>query len=186
MGTATGDALRSKFSVAYARSSSSGQGDPETFPSFCDGDTALLYCFCIFHNKSAMDYALRLLPERAHAVEGIPGFSKQMERKTMSSAKKSKTSAETSIADIASQIAEAMSKPVRIEQVSSGDSRFMFSKHVDMAETVPKLMELEKKLQQRVDTCTSPDLKELFRARLKNVSERIADSMGVNDRESME
>jgi hypothetical protein len=64
--------LRSKFSVAYTKWSSSGQGDFDTFPNFTEGDTSLVYCFCVFHGNSALEYAVRLLPTGAQAEQGLP------------------------------------------------------------------------------------------------------------------
>ena len=49
-----------------------------------------------------------------------------------------------------------------------------------MAGTVLKLLELESKLQQCLAECNGEDeRKEVLRARLKNVSDRIASSMGL-------
>jgi hypothetical protein len=172
--------LRSKFSIAYSRWSSSGQGDQEAFPDFVDGDTTLLYCFCVFHGRPAMEYAIRLLPSGAQAEEGIPGFEKKTDRTTLAaSRKRSRTSSSTSFADVASQLADALSKPVRIERSSSDGGASTLSKHTEMADAVLKLLELEEKLQKRVDECGSPARRLIFEARLTNVSDRIAKAMGV-------
>jgi hypothetical protein len=49
------NSIRSKFSVAFSNCSKSGQGDPEMFPSFTQGDNSLLYTFCVFDGKPAME-----------------------------------------------------------------------------------------------------------------------------------
>jgi hypothetical protein len=64
-------AIRAKFTVAYKHWSSSGQADMDELPRFCDGDCVLIYVFCVFEGKPALDQVLRLLPEKARVEEGL-------------------------------------------------------------------------------------------------------------------
>jgi hypothetical protein len=75
-----GPILRSKFSIAYTKWTSSGQGDFDNFPNFTEGDTSLVYCFCVFHGKPALEYAVRLLPTGAQAEQGVPGMDAKHDR----------------------------------------------------------------------------------------------------------
>ena len=65
--------LRSKFSIAYRRWSASGQGDPDTFPDFCSGDTTLAYAFCVFYKLPSLEFVIRQVPESAMGEAGIGG-----------------------------------------------------------------------------------------------------------------
>jgi hypothetical protein len=176
--------LRSKFSVAYTNWSASGQGDPESFPDFADGDVGLVYMFCVFNGKPALEFAIRLLPEGARAEEGVPGFDSRHQRGPYGENRKGRqagrASYNSSIGDIASQLASAISQPLRIEQVEKGYSNESHKENTSMADTVLRLMELESKLRKCLEECVDEDdRKEVLLTRLKNVSDRIAASMGL-------
>jgi hypothetical protein len=64
--------LRSKFSISYQNWSKSGQGDPEAFVNFAEGDDVLVYLFCVFNGKPAVEQILRLMPNAAQREDGIP------------------------------------------------------------------------------------------------------------------
>jgi hypothetical protein len=175
--------LRSRFSVAYTKWTASGQGDAETFPNFVDGDISLAYMFCVFHGKPSLEYAIRLLPAGAQSEQGIPGHDAPHHPNSLSASRKRRServSSTSSFAEAASQIAAAISQPLRIEQVDPSDQRSgSFKEHSDMADTVVKLMDLEGVLQKAINECDSEERKSVLMERLKNISKRIASSMGI-------
>jgi hypothetical protein len=120
--------LRSKFSIAYTKWMSSGQGDFDTFPSFTAGDTSLVYCFCAFHGKLALEYAVRLLPTGAQAEQGAPGMDAKHERGSLAGIRKhtsSKAASTASFADAALHIADSISRPLRIEGAETQDKFYI-------------------------------------------------------------
>jgi chromosome segregation ATPase len=140
--------------------------------------------FCVFNGKPAMDYAIRMLPDGAHAEEGVPKYDSRKQRgfygARRSSTQDGRASSQSSLAEIASQIAGAISQPLRIEHAENVYQNEPQKEHSEMAGTVLKLLELESKMQQCPAECASEDeRKEVLRARLRNVSDRIASSMGL-------
>jgi hypothetical protein len=175
--------LRSKFSVAYTKWSSSGQGDFDTFPNFTEDDTSLVYCFCVFHGKPALENAVRLLPTGAEAEQGLPGMDTRFERGSLAASRKhasNKVASSVSFADAALQLADAISRPLRIERAEDSRQVSVLMENADVAETVVKLMALEEKLLDSIATCKEEcERKATLQARLANVSERIETSMGI-------
>jgi hypothetical protein len=116
--------IRSSLTVAYSKWSKSGQNDPETFPSYTQGDESMVYVLCVFKDKPSLDYALRLLPEGARAESGIPGESTQLdrsvlrERRRVLKAGSPASNVGDSVADCISSIADALKQPIVI---SSGN-----------------------------------------------------------------
>jgi hypothetical protein len=131
-----------------------------------------------------LEVAIRLLPEGARAEEGVPGFYSRHQRGPYGENRKDRqarrASYNSSIGDIASQLASAISQPLRIEQVEKGYSNESHKKNTSMADTVLRLMELESKLRKCLEECVAEyDRQEVLLARLRNVSDRIAASMGL-------
>jgi hypothetical protein len=117
--------IRSSFTFAYSKWSKSSQNDPETFPSYTQGDESIVYVFCVFKNQPSLYYALRLLLEGARAESGIPGESTQLDRsifrewRRVLKAVSSASNVGDSGADCISSIADALKQPIVI---SSGNT----------------------------------------------------------------
>jgi hypothetical protein len=143
----------------------------------------LAYMFYVFHGKPSLEYAIRLLPAGAQSEQGIPGHDAPHHPNSLSASRKRRServSSTSSFAEAASQIAAAISQPLRIEQVDPSDQRSgSFKEHSDMVDTVVKLMDLEGVLQKAINECDSEERKSVLMERLKNISKRIASSMGI-------
>jgi hypothetical protein len=112
--------IRSAFTIAYNNWSKSGQNDPEEFHTYTQGDDALIYAFCVFHDQPCIDYALRLLPEGARAECGILGVDITLDRSVLRDRRKAarstthsgSASGKESLAECVSSIADALRQPV--------------------------------------------------------------------------
>jgi hypothetical protein len=112
--------LRSKFSIAYQNWSKSGQGDPEAFVDFTEGDDVLVYLFCVFNGKPAVEQILRLMPNAAQREDGIPLSSAESteEPKRKRSRKEASRATDRSSGsdpELASTIREETLQPVVVE-----------------------------------------------------------------------
>jgi hypothetical protein len=104
--------------------------------------------FCVFFENTSSEYAVRLLPEEAQTEEGFSGFSRGREECKTEKRKEKQRRGQSysSLSDVATQLADAISQPLRIETM---ENRFADDKHREsaaMADTVLKLMELESAL----------------------------------------
>jgi hypothetical protein len=140
--------LRSTFSISYQKWTASGQADPDNLSCFIDGDPSLLDMFCVFFEKPSLDYALRLFPEEAQTEEGISGFVRAREECKIEKRKEKwrRDQSQSSLADVATQLADAISKPIRIKTMESRLAENNHSESAAMADTFLKLMELESAL----------------------------------------
>jgi hypothetical protein len=173
--------LRSTFSISYQKWTASGQADPDNLSFFIDGDPSLLYMFCVLFEKPSLDYALRLLPEEAQTEEGISGFVRAREECKIEKRKEKRRrdQSQSSLADVETQLADAISQTIRIETM---ESRLVDNKHSEsaaMVDTVLKLMELEPALKNSLAECSDDTYRNVLLARLINVLNRIAKSTGI-------
>jgi hypothetical protein len=140
--------LRSKFSVAYQNWSKSGQGDPEAFVNFTEGDDFLMYLFCVFNGKRAVQQILRLMPAAAQREDGIMLSAaesiEEPRRKRSRQASRATDRSSGSDSELACTIREAFSQPLVVEQPKSS-----LAGH--MADAVLKLMQLESTLMKLID-----------------------------------
>jgi hypothetical protein len=159
--------IRSKFTVAYKGWSSSGQGDVDAFPSFCEGDDALVYVFCVFSEKPAMEQVLRLIPENARLEDGLTA-PKSMERQSSVSRKRQRdTSGSQNIeSDLACAIRDSFK-----QQEGSRVS--------DMADAVAKLMTLEKTLAEMIASAISDEDERRYEGRILIVRNEIDKLLGI-------
>jgi hypothetical protein len=112
--------IRLAFTIAYKNWSKSGQNDAEEFPTYTQGDDALVYAFCIFHDQLSLDYALRILPEGARAECGVPGVDSSLDRSVLRDCRKVARSTtqsgsaigKESVAECVSSIADALRQPI--------------------------------------------------------------------------
>jgi hypothetical protein len=128
-----------------------------------------------------LDYALRLLPEETQTKEGISGFVRAREECKIEKRKEKRRrdQSQSSLADVATQLADAISKPIRIETL---ESRLAENNHIESAataDTVLKLMELESALKTILAEFIDDTYRNVLVARFINVSDRIAKSMGI-------
>jgi hypothetical protein len=112
--------LRSSFTIAYNNWSKSGQNDPKEFAAYTQGDDALVYTFCVFHNQPSLDYALRLLPEGGRAECGVPDVDSTLDQSVLrdrrraarSTTNSGSASGKESLAECVSSIADALKQPI--------------------------------------------------------------------------
>jgi hypothetical protein len=169
--------LRSKFSISYQNWSKSGQGDPEAFVNFAEGDDVLVYLFCVFNGKPAVEQILRLMPNAAQREDGIPLSSAESieEPKRKRSGKEASRATDRS-SDSDSELAittrEAFSQPVVVEQPKS-------SLVGHMADAVLKLMQLESTLMKLIDDAIDDSERERYETRIDAVRKEISKHLGI-------
>jgi hypothetical protein len=159
--------IRSKFTVAYKNWSSSGQGDVDMFPSFCEGDEVLVYVFCVFNEKPAMEQVLRLLPENARVEEGISEL-RSAEHPTSLRRKRQRD------VSVSSQAESDLASAIRDSFVQKEGSRVS-----DMADAVTKLMALEKMLAEMIEGARTAEDKTRFEDRISIVRKQIDNLLGI-------
>jgi hypothetical protein len=106
------------------------------FPTYTQGDDALVYAFCVFHDQPSLDYVLRLLPDGARAECGVPGVDLTLDRSVLRDRRKAarstthsgSASGKESIAECVSSIADALRQLIvfhrsKILQPQPGNTR---------------------------------------------------------------
>lgn len=164
-------AIRSRFTVAYKGWSSSGQGDVEAFPSFCEGDDALVYVFCVFNGKPAMEQVLRLIPENARLEDGLAA-PKSSERQSSVSRKRQRDT--NGSQNVESDLAFAIRESFKQQEGSRVG---------DMADAVAKLMTLEKVLAEMIMNATTDEDERRYNERILIVRKEIDKLLGITHEE---
>jgi hypothetical protein len=126
-------------------------------------------------------YALRQVPEEAKTKEGISGFVRASEECKIENRKEKRRrdQLQSSPADVATQLAGAISQPIRIETLESRLAENKHSESAAMADTVLKLMELYSAVKKSLAECSDDIYRNVLLARLINISDRIAKFTGI-------
>jgi hypothetical protein len=97
-----------------------------------------------FLREAFLDYALRLLPEESQTEEVISGFVRAREECKIEKRKdkRGRDQPQSSLSDVATQLSDAISQPIRIETMESRLADNHHSESAATADTVLKLIEL--------------------------------------------
>jgi hypothetical protein len=158
--------IRSAFTIAYKNWLKSGQNDPEEFPTYSQGDDALVYAFCVFHDQSYLDYALRLLPEGTRAEFGVSSVDLSLKRSVLRDPRKTarytthsgSASGKESLAECVSSIADALRQPIVLSsQKNTATATIQQEEAASMATALSRLMEVEATLDTKLSELRKMD-----------------------------
>jgi hypothetical protein len=148
------------------------------FSSFTQEDDSLLYVFCVFDGKPAMEQILRLIPENARREDGVRSVDDQESFKCKRP--RPKTTRETDLSsrnaaesELENCIKDTFSKPIVIDQGCS------FSRADQMADAIQKQMQLESTLIKLINDLIDDDERERFEIRIAEVRREINKQLGL-------
>ena len=181
--------LRSTYTIACEKYTRSGQGDPDTFPNYTNGDDSLSYMHCVFHNHPSLDAVVRSIPPNAQIEAGlneIDANRPSIPPAQTSSRKRRREDGIESVAAALGKIAETSTSPQPIviqdsASVAATDPNIMqLERASKMASTVTRLMELEGKIMSSINSLATDNMASSDNTRLL-LENRLAQTRKVID-----